>query len=150
MPESIFSRRSAALGLMAVVWPVLVSAAPAAPAGNTRLRDTRWVLQSLDGVPVKPPAQAAAAHLVLRAASQHLSGFTGCNSIRGRYTQRGTQLALSALASTRKACPAPLMQQEQRLFELLGTADAYRIEGRVLSLLQGETVRLSFTAAAQK
>jgi len=83
---------------------------------------------------------------VLHAGTQHITGFAGCNHLRGRYTQRGTQLALSALASTRKACAQPQMRQEQRFIELLGAADAYRIEGRTLSLLQGDTVRLSFTA----
>jgi heat shock protein HslJ len=68
--------------------------------------------------------------------------------LRGRYTQRGTQLALTALATTRMACPQ--MQQEQRFIELLGAADAYRIEGQVLSLLQGDKVRITFTATPDK
>ena len=72
----------------------------------------------------------------------------GCNKLRGRYTQRGTQLALTALATTRMACPQ--IQQEQRFIELLGAADAYRIEGQVLSLLQGETVRITFKASPVK
>jgi len=151
MTEPFFSRRSA-MCLIAALWPVVASAAPpasAASAGNLRLRDTRWVLQSLNGAPVARLEQGAATHLVLHAASQHLSGFAGCNGLRGRYTQRGTQLALSALASTRKVCSPPLMQQEQRFIELLGSADAYRIEGQTLSLLQGEVVRLSFKAAGR-
>ena len=52
------------------------------------------------------------------------------------------------VASTRMACPQ--MQQEQRFIELLGAADAYRIEGQVLSLLQGETVRITFKAISVK
>lgn len=123
---------------------VVLAASPPAPTGNAPLRDTHWVLQSLEGQPVASAPALPTAHLVLHATSQRLSGFAGCNSLRGRYTQRGTQLAVSARASTRKACPAPQLQQEQRFIELLGAAEAYRVEGQVLSLLQGETVRITF------
>jgi heat shock protein HslJ len=99
----------------------------------------------MEGQPVASVPAQRPAHLVLHAASQRLSGFTGCNTLRGRYTQRGTQLALTALASTRMACPQ--MPQEQRFIELLGAADAYRVEGQVLSLLQGEVVRITFQAS---
>ena len=120
----------------------------ATPSGNPPLRDTRWALQALDGLPAAASDGQPAGHLVLHAASQRLSGFASCNKLRGRYTQRGTQLALTVVASTRMACPQ--MQQEQRFIELLGAADAYRIEGQVLSLLQGETVRITFKAISVK
>lgn len=120
----------------------------AAATTNLTLRDTRWVLQTLDGTPAAPAHKGAEVYLVLNAGSQHLSGYAGCNRFRGRYTQRGTQLALKTISSTRMACP--LMAQEQRLIEGLGAADGYRIEGQVLSLLQGEVVRVTFSAAGVK
>ena len=140
--------RLLALCLACAISPAVLAAAPAAPTGNTALRDTHWVLQTLEDQPLTSEPGQPAVHLVLHAASQRLSGFAGCNTLRGRYTQRGTQLALTALASTRKTCPQ--MQQEQRFIELLGAADAYRIEGQVLSLLQGTTVRATFKAVNMK
>lgn len=136
--------------LASVLSPAALAASPSAATGNTALRDTHWVLQTLEGQPLASTPAQPAAHLVLHAASQRLSGFAGCNTLRGRYTQRGTQLALTALASTRKACPPPQMQQEQRFIALLAAADAYRIEGQVLSLLQGETVRVTLKATNVK
>jgi heat shock protein HslJ len=138
--------------LRSLLRPLLMGLLPAvsmaaAPADNPPLPDTRWALQALDGSPVLT-GPGAAPHLVLHASTQKLSGFAGCNRLQGRYTQRGTQLALTALASTRMACPPPQMQQEQRFIELLGAADGYRIEGQTMSLLQGETVRLTFIKTA--
>ncbi len=142
MPDLLCSRWLT-LCLAGVLSPAALAATAAAPTGNSPLRDTRWTLQTLDGA-VAASTGPQPTHLVLHSASQRLSGFAGCNTLRGRHTQRGTQLALTALASTRKACPQ--MQQEQRFIELLGVANAYRIEGQVLSLLQGETVRITFQA----
>ncbi|MBT9523758.1 MAG: META domain-containing protein [Rhizobacter sp.] len=145
---SRFRFRLLALCLASALSPAALAASPAVPSGNAALRDTHWVLQAQEGEPLASEPAQPAAHLVLHAASQRLSGFAGCNTLRGRYTQQGTQLALTALASTRKACPQ--MQQEQRFIELLGAADGYRIEGQVLSLLQGATVRATFKATTVK
>jgi len=141
--------RLLAIFLGTLLVPLSSMAAAPEPTGNASLHETHWVAQTLDGAPLAPGA-APAAHLVLHARSQHLSGFAGCNRLRGRYTQRGTQIALSALSATRMACPAAQMQQEQQFMALLGSADAYRIEGRTLSLLQGDVVRVTFTATRSK
>ncbi len=148
--SDLLYRRVLVMCVAGALSPVVLAALPPAPTGNATLRDTHWVLQSLEGQPVASAPAQPAAHLVLHAASQRLSGFAVCNTLRGRYTQRGTQLALTALASTRKACTPPQMQQEQRFIELLGAANAYRVEGQVLSLLQGETVRITFKATDVK
>ncbi|MEO8153168.1 MAG: META domain-containing protein [Rhizobacter sp.] len=142
-----FFLRVMAICLIAVLSPAPAAAPPAASASNVTLRDTRWVVQTLDGGPLPAAAKASDVHLVLHASTQHLSGFTGCNRLRGRYTQSGTRLALSAASSSRIACSPALMQQEQRLLDVLTAADAYRIEGPVLSLMQGETVRITFKAS---
>lgn len=148
MPTS-FSTRSVSsplmvISLLAALLPGVSVAAE--PVDNPALFDTRWALQAIDDTPPVSGGHGAVAFLVLQAGSQQLSGSTACNRIQGRYTQRGTQLTLTALASTRMACAEPLMQQEQRLIELLKATDGYRIEGQVMSLLQGETVRLRFRA----
>jgi heat shock protein HslJ len=114
-----------------------------APASvNLKLRDTRWALETLDGAPVSE----ARVQLVLASSSQQLSGHAGCNRLRGRYTQRGTQLALKPMATTRKACPAAQMALEERFLQTLGRIDGYRVEGTGLSLLQGDTVQATFRA----
>lgn len=135
---------AATLAAPALAAPATPASSPAASA-NTRLRDTPWVLQTLDGqTPIA--ASPNTPRLVLRAATQQLEGHTGCNRLKGRYTQRGTQLAFKAASTTRMACAPELMAQEQRYLRALASVDGYRVEGGQLSLLQGEAVVATFAA----
>ncbi|MBX3619837.1 MAG: META domain-containing protein [Rhizobacter sp.] len=142
--------RAAWLGLAVALAPAMSPAAPAAsaPGGNAPLHDTRWVVQTVDGAPLSHTGTRGTPQLTLHRSTQHLSGFAGCNRIRGRYTQSGPQLALTAVASTRMACTPALMQQEQHLLAALAQVDGYRIEGRRLSLLQGDVVKITFSKAS--
>jgi heat shock protein HslJ len=140
LPRLRVTTAALALGAAAFV-------ASAAPPLNATLRDTRWTLQTLDGTAVGPAVQGRDAHLVLGGRSQHLAGFAGCNTLKGRYVQRGTQIALTPFVATRKACAEPVMQREAQLLAMLGAIDAYRIEGTVLSLLQRDQVRATFRVA---
>lgn len=147
MPASSFSRL-ALLCALASLAPTLRAAPASGPAsGNTPLRDTRWSLQTLDGAPVASTGPRGPQQLTLRTASQHLGGFAGCNTLRGRYTQRGTSIALKPIATTRMACEPELMQQETRFLQALAAIDSYRIEGGQLSLMQGDVVKITFQAS---
>jgi len=130
----------------------LVTAAAAAdklPDLNATLAGTRWTLQTLGGVAQAQVAGGTPVQLKLDAASQHLSGHTGCNRLMGRFVQRGTLLTLSPLGTTRMACAEPAMTQEQAVLKMLGEIDGYRVENRTLSLLQGEVVRATWSAPAK-
>jgi len=147
MFEPFFLCRPVA-GVLAALAAAASFAAEPAPAVNAPLHDTHWKLQALDGAAASAPGRRA--ELTLHTSPQHLSGFGGCNRLTGRYTQRGTELAVSALGSTRMACSAAKMQQEQSLIQALGEIDAYRIEGPVLSLMQGDKVRITFQKTSAK
>ena len=126
---------------------LLSTAAWAAPSSpNAELRDTRWALKTLDGEAHASAGRSGDVHVALNGKTQQLTGFAGCNRVKGRFVQRGTELALSPVASTRMACPGAVMQREARFMQALSSVDAFRIEGDVLSLLQGETVRATFRA----
>ena len=131
----------------------LVAAAVAAdplPDLNATLAGTRWTLQTLGGETQAQVAGGTPVQLKLDAASQHLSGHTGCNRLMGRFVQRGTLLTLSPLGTTRAACAEPAMKQEQAVLKMLREVDGYRVENRTLSLLQGEVVRATWNAPAPK
>jgi heat shock protein HslJ len=131
----------------------LVAAAAAAdplPELNATLAGTRWTLQTLGGEAQAQVAGGTPVQLKLDAASQHLSGHTGCNRLMGRFVQRGTLLTLSPLGTTRAACAEPAMKQEQAVLKMLREIDGYRVENRTLSLLQGEVVRATWGAPAPK
>jgi heat shock protein HslJ len=128
-------------------WLLLSTAAWAAPPSpNAELRNTRWALQTLDGEAHANAGRSGDVHVVLNGKTQQLAGFAGCNRVKGRFVQRGTELALSPVASTRMACPDATLQREARFMQALSSIDAFRIEGDVLSLLQGETVRATLRA----
>lgn len=149
MPASFLSHLAllcGALGLTPTLWAAPASGPQGQTGSNVPLRDTRWSLQTIDGAPVAASGPRGRAQLSLRAASQHLSGFAGCNTLSGRYIQRGTSLALKPLATTRMACEPGVMQQETRFLQALAGIDSYRVEGRQLSLLQGDVIKLTFIA----
>ena len=51
-------------------------------------------------------------------------GSGGCNSFFGSFTQDGRSLSFGPLASTRKACPTPVMDGEREWLALLGRVRA--------------------------
>ena len=76
-----------------------------------------------------------------------VSGFAGCNSFFGSYIQQGSNLSISSLASTRKACEKTLMQSETKFLGLLEKNRRFLIsqDGMRLTLI-GETILRLTTA----
>jgi heat shock protein HslJ len=73
------------------------------------------------------------------------SGRGGCNSYGGSYTLAGEALHFSPLASTRMACAAALMDQEQRYFDTLTQVTHYAVADDGALLLEtgeGKEIRL--------
>jgi heat shock protein HslJ len=70
------------------------------------------------------PAKASA-FIQFRSAGR-LLGNTGCNRLMGEYRVDGEQIHIGGLSSTRKACGADVMQQEQALIQALGKAHTFQ------------------------
>ena len=92
------------------------------------------------------PGQAREVRITLDEPGTRMHGFSGCNRLLGQYARSGDRLAFSALGGTRLACPAPVMALETALLQALGRSTGYRIDGQVLSLLDGERVLARFAA----
>ncbi|EXJ13467.1 META domain-containing protein [Imhoffiella purpurea] len=144
--------------LTALAFGLLVRTAPAATPASVppsppepSIENVAWQLVGYgteDGF-AEVPADTKPAYF--RFASGQVSGDTGCNRISGAYRASGETLAFdSGLATTRKACPKPLMIQERSLLFALGLVAAYRIEGDRLLMLdaEGDPV-LEFRAASR-
>ena len=56
----------------------------------------------------------------------------------GVYTRDGTTLTLGPLASTKKACPPAIMDQEAKFHQALGETRGYRFENGRLFLLDAQ------------
>lgn len=106
-------------------------------AESLPLRGTDWRLQSLEatGGPQQPPASGRPVALLLDPSSDRVRGSGGCNRLLGGFSLEGNGLRFSTLASTRMACSEPVMDFEVRVLRALDQVRGWRIEGRVLSLL---------------
>jgi heat shock protein HslJ len=61
-------------------------------------------------------------------AEGQVSGSTGCNAFFGSYRLEGDRLAVGNVATTKRACPDPVMDQERRFLDVLARAE--RVELR--------------------
>lgn len=67
-------------------------------------------------------------------AESRASGNGGCNRFTGTATVEGQAVSFGPLASTRRMCPEPIMDQEQRYFAALARVKRWTREGDVLRL----------------
>jgi heat shock protein HslJ len=106
------------------------------------LAGTSWVLSDLNGA-----APVAEATLQFDAEGR-LAGTTGCNRYSGGYSAEGTSLAVGQLISTKMACMADgVMQQETNFLGALGQAASYSIAGDTLTIEAADGASLVFTRA---
>ena len=103
---------------------VTIPADPAAVAGE-------WIAEDIGG---EPTAEGAVSWLKLTKAGR-AQGQGGCNGYSGSFTLDKGALGFGPLASTRRACPQPQMNQETRYFAALGEAKGARIEDGKLVLV---------------
>lgn len=89
-----------------------------------------WRLTEAGG---EAAAEGVRSSLTLTAGGEAL-GSGGCNSFRGTYVAGAGDLRFGPIAATRRACPAPQMDQETRLLAALEATQGFRIEGTALLL----------------
>ena len=107
-------------------------AAQAPTTPTAALRNTRWVLRTLNSQPVAVPANGEA-YLLLRTDEQRAEGNGGCNRFRGSFEQPADgQLKFGPLMSTKMACPD--LQIESGFMSALESARTYQISGDTLRL----------------
>lgn len=119
--------RTAGIALAALDAPEPVAAADGAAAliGS-------WTLAGLSGQAAVAPGVVSSLTLTAAGAAE---GRGGCNNFHGTYSLEGEVLRFGPLASTRRACPPPEMEQETRFFAALDATRAMRIEDGALLLL---------------
>ncbi len=114
-------------------------------ATSDPLAGTQWEILSIDAVPIEggDPVIITFDH------DGRISGSTGLNQLSASYSLTAEYLTVGALATTRRAGPPQLMEQEHRVVASLAGMCPYRREGRRLSI-DGPLghVRLSSTGPA--
>lgn len=120
-------------------------------AAAASLDETRWGLETLEGEPAGTGAGGKQVDLEFMPQEQRVGGFAGCNRYSGSYsregsTERGASLAFGEnMAVTMMACPDG-MELEQRFLKVLARVDTFRLDGNVLTLLQGAEQLATFRA----
>jgi heat shock protein HslJ len=96
------------------------------------LRGAEWTVTRIGTV----PAPAEPRVTLEFGADGRVTGKAPCNRFSGRYALTGEGLGITEVASTRMACPAPLMQQEQEFFAALAAVRGFSIPAAGRLLLQ--------------
>ncbi|WMT92075.1 YbaY family lipoprotein [Pelagibacterium sp. H642] len=114
-----------------------------------QLPGTSWTLVALGGEPIPDDVDAT---LIFGEDDGSVGGNGGCNSYGGSiaYQEDGT-IEITEVFSTMMACQDPKMSTERGLFDALGAATTYAIEGETLTLIdEGGTVLTEFAAQASE
>ena len=98
------------------------------------LAGTRWIIRRIDGRAVTGPPERPAE---LAFADGRIAVGTGCNRMGGSYRVEGARLVTGPLASTRMACPQPMMGQEDALGALFAAGATLRFTPEGALLLSG-------------
>lgn len=140
MPD--FPGRLAAMLLAAALAGCATTTATPAPVTDP-LAGSAWILAALPGRSLAPgPA------VTLRFAEGRAQGSDSCNRYSTPYRAGAGRLEVSPRgATTMMACPPELMEQAAEFGTALGSARAYRLEGRQLHLLAGDGVALAVLSA---
>ncbi|MEM8858248.1 MAG: META domain-containing protein [Chloroflexota bacterium] len=97
------------------------------------LNGTNWKLVSYD----QGGAQASVmdgTEITLSFVDGQVTGNSGCNNFFGSYTQEGETVKFENLGTTRKACEADIMDQENAFIEVLSAADGATINDGSLNM----------------
>jgi heat shock protein HslJ len=104
------------------------------PMATAELTETHWKMIELMGKPVVlSENNKKEIYIVLSKDGSSVNGFSGCNSIMGKYElKEGNRITFSSMASTMMACPD--LATESEFNKMLGTIDNYSINGSAMTL----------------
>ena len=121
-----------------------VMARPAKKVPVSPLNNTVWQLVGGEML-----ATGSNSDITLSFSEQGVSGSAGCNRYSSSYQTQNNQLKIKAIASTRMACPPPLMDQEMGYLRTLEAAQSYLINAQgeleIRYSEQGQIRTLRFT-----
>jgi heat shock protein HslJ len=79
-----------------------------------------------------------------------VTGTTGCNTFRAPYTSEGNRLSIGPAATTRKACPAEgVMEQERQFLAALQTARTWTVESGTLDVHRADGERVLMASGGE-
>lgn len=104
------------------------------------LQSEEWVVENIDGTGMIDDSR-----LTLRFGSDgRVTGRASCNTYTGNYSLTGERIFFTDIAATLKACPPPLMAQEDTFFDVLRNVARFEITSDgtlILHTGDGRTIR---------
>jgi uncharacterized lipoprotein NlpE involved in copper resistance len=106
------------------------------------IENIRWAAFEIDGHEMQVAAAGKQAFILLNSNNGAISGYDGCNAIRGEYelNARGS-ISLLIKASTKMACPD--MKSTDDFRALLARADSYAVTDTLLLFAEGAGMPLA-------
>ena len=92
-----------------------------------------WRIVSLRGTTLAPVEGVREAHLILRGTEQGYAASAGCDRLQGEYRVSGREIVFTA-PSVVGSCPAPLVERQRALLDVLAAATSWSIQGQGLEL----------------
>jgi heat shock protein HslJ len=105
------------------------------PTTSTGLDSTDWVISTIGG---RALLETPVAGLTFQPGGR-VNGSTGCNSFMGTASIDGAALAFGPLATTKRGCEPPLMDQEQLVLDALAGVSGWAVDGDGRLHLTGST-----------
>jgi heat shock protein HslJ len=122
-----------------------VTGGPAIPVdvNSPGLEDRKWVLdQRYSGISVD---SAGAPFINFDKLKGSAGGNTGCNVFGGSYSVKASNISVTEIISTMRACiEDDRMDVERKFLDGLRKANRFEIKGEELSLYEGSTLMLKF------
>jgi heat shock protein HslJ len=100
-------------------------------ATSDALAGTQWEMLSIDGQALVAGEEPL---LVVFGHDGRITGTTGVNQLTASYSLTADYLTFGPLATTRRAGPPELMEQEHRVVASLAGMCPYRLDARALSI----------------
>jgi heat shock protein HslJ len=108
---------------------ILVVLAMAGAAWAQGIENRAWIAERIGGQAVGGDTRPT-----VTIAGGRVTGSGGCNRLMGSATISGDGISFTGLATTRMACPGPVMAQEKAFLDALMAARTFRLEAGSLSL----------------
>ena len=105
------------------------------PQPSLSLTETAWHVQSYNNGRGGVTSVLTGTELTATfGADGGVAGSSGCNQFRGNYTVSGDTISIGPLATTRMACPEPIMTQENEFLAALQAATRFDLTAQRLTL----------------
>lgn len=112
--------------------------------GVSGIQGSYWMLMSLQGQDIPDIPDTNTAYIRFEEGSDEVTGYGGCNRLRGSYRLNNSSLQLTNLSTTRMSCPS--IEQESFLIAMLEKVDSFEIAGDVLTLFHKNDAVATFKA----